>query len=159
MATYKKPLFTLVPSNDAIVKQKSLSYWDKELELSDHTNEIFDLRIKKLKLHHSQYTEKEYTKNHSMNNNRGFSFIFHEIFESEHHEKQIGMLKDDIAVDKESNKIRELLGTRLKEITQVYPDLKLDLNDFSTLPTKIKDHLFAPPLILVEGNSIMLWDD
>lgn len=158
MVTYKKPLFTLIPSNEAVLKQK-LSYWDEELDLSDPANEVFALRIKKLKLHHSEYTEKEYTENHSVNTNREFSFIFNEIFESEHHAKQIRMLKDEIALDKESNKIKILLGNRLKEITQTHPELEVDLNDFSKLPTKVKDHLFAPPLVLVEDNAIMLWDD
>ncbi|MCO6545019.1 MAG: hypothetical protein J6564_04190, partial [Gilliamella sp.] len=93
------------------------------------------------------------------NNKRGFSFVFHEIFESEHHQKQIGMLKEEIAITNESNKIKGLLKKRIKEIANLYPELQLNFNDMRILPTKIKKYLFAPPLILTEDNAIMLWDD
>ena len=101
MKTYKKPLFTLVHSNDAIPEHKTLAYLDPTLnDYTDHIDEIINLRIKELKLHHSEYREYHDDK---QNNKSGFSFIFQEIFESEHHKKQIGMLKDEILIAKESN--------------------------------------------------------
>lgn len=159
MTIHKKPLFILIPSNEAILSQKTLDQWDVGTDNSNYADEFFALRIKKHKLHHATYTENEYTGDHAINNNREFRFIFHEVFESEHHAKQVRMLKDEIALDKESNKIKKILGNRLKEIIEIHPKLKFDLNDCSLLPKKIKDHLFAPPLILTEDNSIMLWDD
>lgn len=157
MNTYKKPLFTLVHSNDAIPEHRTLAYLDPTLNYyTDHVDEIIALRVKELKLHHSEY--REY---HDINkaNKKGFSFIFSEIFESEHHKKQISMLKDDIAIAKESNKVKELLNSRIKEIANVYPELQFNFNDMQVLPTRVKEHLFAPPLILTEDNAIMLWDD
>ncbi|OCG07714.1 hypothetical protein A9G13_05740 [Gilliamella sp. wkB178] len=158
MTIHKKPLFTLIPSNEAILSQKTLNQWDANSNNQNLADEVFALRIKKHKLHHTTYTEKEYT-NEATTNNREFRFIFNEIFESEHHAKQIRMLKDEIALDEESNKIKELLANRLKEIIQIYPKLKFDLHNCCLLPKKIKDYLFAPPLILTADNSIMLWDD
>lgn len=158
MKTQKKPLFTLVHSNDAIPEHKTLAYLDPTLNYyTDHIDEIIGLRIKELKLRHSEY--KEYHDSNSSNNSGGFSFIFREIFESEHHAKQIGMLKDEIAIENESNKVKQLLNTRLKELAKAYPELQLNLNDVDVIPSKIKEYLFAPPLILTEDNAIMLWDD
>jgi len=58
MKTYKKPLFTLVHSNDAIPEHKTLAYLDSTLnDYTDHIDEIIGLRIKELKLHHSEYRE------------------------------------------------------------------------------------------------------
>ncbi|KFA59397.1 hypothetical protein A9G34_01760 [Gilliamella sp. Choc4-2] len=159
MKTHKKPLFTLVQRSESVAKQKTLSYLETKLDYPDRIDDIIALRIKELKLHHTEYKEKEYNEKNTFRNNKEFSFIFGEVFESEHHEKQIGMLKDDIALAKESNKVKKLLGTRLKEMAKIYPDVKLDLNDVNVMPTKIKEHLFAPPLILTEDNAIMLWDD
>ncbi|OCG03194.1 hypothetical protein [Gilliamella sp. wkB112] len=156
MATYKKPLFTLIPGNKSLLSQKTLNQWDANSNNPIQADEVFALRIKKHKLHHATYTEKEYT--NETNDNREFRFIFNEIFESEHHAKQIGMLKDEIALDEESNKIKKLLANRLKEIIELYPKLKFDLHDCCLLPKKIKDYLFAPPLVLTADNSIMLWD-
>ncbi|NUF26606.1 hypothetical protein GA0061081_10375 [Gilliamella bombicola] len=157
MKTYKKPLFTLVHSNDSIPEHRTLAYLDPTLNYyTDHIDEIIALRVKELKLHHSEY--REYHDGNRVNKGE-FSFVFHEIFESEHHKKQIGMLKDDLAIAKESNKIKELLNTRIKEIANVYPELQFNFNDMQFLPTKVKEYLFAPPLILTEDNAIMLWDD
>ncbi|MWP63214.1 hypothetical protein [Gilliamella sp. Pas-s25] len=158
MKTYKKPLFTLVHSNAAIPEHRTLAYLDPTLNYyTDHIDEIIALRVKELKLHHSEY--REYHDMHKGNNKGGFSFIFHEIFESEHHKKQIGMLKDEIAIAKESDKVKELLNTRIKAIANIYPELQFNFNDMQVLPTKVKEYLFAPPLILTEDNAIMLWDD
>ena len=157
MKTYKKPLFTLVHSNDAIPEHKTLAYLDPTLnDYTDHIDEIIGLRIKELKLHHSEYREYHDDK---QNNKSGFSFIFQEIFESEHHKKQIGMLKDEILIAKESNRVKKLLNDRLKEFAKFYPEIQFNLNNVQSLPTRFKDYLFAPPLVLTEDNTIMLWDD
>ena len=156
MKTYKKPLFTLVHSNDAIPEHKTLAYLDSTLnDYTDHIDEIICLRIKELKLHHSEYSEHH----NDTNKKSGFSFIFPEIFESEHHKKQIGMLKEEMLIAKESNKVMELLSDRLKEFAKFYPEIQLNLNNVQLLPTKFKEYLFAPPLVLTEDNAIMLWDD
>ncbi|OCG57053.1 MULTISPECIES: hypothetical protein [unclassified Gilliamella] len=157
MKTFKKPLFTLVHSNDAIPEHRTLAYLDPTLNYyTDHIDEIIALRVKELKLHHSEY--REYHDSNRINKG-GFSFIFNEIFESEHHKKQISMLKDEIAIAKESNKIKELLDTRIKKIANAYPELQFNFNDMQALPAKVKEYLFAPPLILTDDNAIMLWDD
>ncbi len=156
MKTYKKPLFTLVHCNDAIPEHKTLAYLDSTLnDYTDHIDEIIGLRIKELKLHHSEYREHH----NDTNNKSGFSFIFPEIFESEHHKKQIGMLKEEMLIAKESNKVMGLLNDRLKEFAKFYPEVQLNLNNVQLLPTKFKEYLFAPPLVLTEDNAIMLWDD
>ncbi|KES14518.1 hypothetical protein GASC598I20_001710, partial [Gilliamella apicola SCGC AB-598-I20] len=54
------------------------------------------------------------------------------------------MLKDEIAITKESNKIKELLDTRIKEIANVYPELQFNFNDMQVLPAKVKEYIFAP---------------
>ncbi|MCO6538232.1 MULTISPECIES: hypothetical protein [Gilliamella] len=158
MKILKKPLFTLVHSNSAIPEHRTLAYLDPTLNYyTDHIDEIIALRVKELKLHHPEY--RECPNCDRTNNKKGFSFVFHEIFESEHHKKQIGMLKDEIAITKESNKIKELLDSRIKEIANVYPELQFNFNDMQVLPAKVKEYLFAPPLILTEDHAIMLWDD
>jgi len=45
------------------------------------------------------------------------------------------------------------------EMAKIYPCVEIDLNNINVIPTKIKEHLFAPPLILTDDNAIMLWDD
>lgn len=159
MKTHKKPLFTLVQSSESIPETNTLSFLDSKLSYPDSINKIIGLRIKELKLHHSEYKDKEYNYKHQLEKNKEFRFIFGETFESEHHKKQIGILKDELALAKESNKVKQLLGSRLKQMAKIYPCVEIDLNNIKVIPTKIKEHLFAPPLILTEDNAIMLWDD
>jgi len=52
-----------------------------------------------------------------------------------------------------------LLNDRLKEFAKFYPEIQFNLNNVQSLPTRFKDYLFAPPLVLTEDNTIMLWDD
>jgi hypothetical protein len=158
MKTYKKPLFTLVHNNDEIPEHKTLAYLDSTLnDYTDHIDEIIELRIKELKLHHSEY--REHHNDNYANNKSGFSFVFPEVFESEHHKKQIGRLKEDLLIAKESNKVMELLNRRLKKFAKFYPEIQFNLNDVQLLPTKFREYLFAHPLVLTEDNAIMLWDD
>ena len=159
MKTHKKPLFTLVQSSESIPETNTLSFLDSKLNYPDSINEIIALRIKELKLHHGEYKDKEFNCKHHNDSNKEFSFIFGENFESEHHKKQIGILKDELALAKESNKVKQLLSSRLKQMAKIYPCVEIDLNNINVIPTKIKEHLFAPPLILTDDNAIMLWDD
>ena len=159
MKTHKKPLFTLVQSDKLLPQKNTLSDLDSKLNYPENINKIIALPVKEVKLHHGEYKDNEYNSKAKIENNREMRFIFPEMFESEHHKRQISLLKEELAFAKESNKVKELLSMRLKQMAKIYPHVQLDLNDITVMPNKIKKYLFAPPLILTQDNAIMLWED
>ena len=151
MTSNKKPLFTLASFNESIPEKKQLTDKDSVLDYPDQKDEIIALRFEALKQRHSKY--QKYVLEDVFKDIDAFQFIYREAF----NEPDLETLKNQ--QDLECERINQILSSRIAELSQSNPDLKLDLNDLNALPNTIKEYLFSPPLILTQDNAIMLWDD
>lgn len=155
MSLHKKPNFKVVYSSEDNQSQR-LTYKDSYLDHPDHVTQIIELRVAEFKRRHPEYDDTDIATR--VTDIPGlFEFLYHEVFTPEYEQRQRESILSEM--DNEQKMINHLFSTRLQEITERYPDIEYSLDDLSSLPEQIREHLFAPPLMLTEDNCIMLFND
>lgn len=159
MDSDKKARFKVIEGGLSQSKKKadSLSYKDSLVGQSpENIDKIMALREQELKRIRPELRDVNLSLSDNLDIN-SFQLLFKDIFTPEYEKMQQHSILDKLSSEEE--KVTKLLNLRIAQLSKQYPTIDFHYQHFLHLPEKIKDQLFAHPLMLLDDGALYLLPD
>lgn len=157
MDSDKKSRFKVINGGLSQKKSPSLDQNDKLThQIEDNKHKLIEQRIEELKRIRPELQNIDLSQSENIDFD-AFQFIWREIFDPEYQKQQQNNINQERFIEEKT--ITEILNTRLEQLKSAYPNINFHSQNFLHLPEIIKVQLFAPPLLLLDDGSLMLFND